>query len=950
MEMIRMSEREIRCADLAYCAAAEGMVLLENNGALPIEQSGKAALFGLGAVRTVRSGTGSGDPFNGGLSGGGRVDVDQSPRYHIHILDAFVAAGYEVTTERFLRRQAEPYDDAKSQLRPGMGTFFFPEPAVTEEMLREGGKGCDTAIYVITRNSGEGADRHMYGGSKEQRKARTIGDFALSETEAENLKKLRGAFRKLIVVLNVGGILDTKQIRGVNPDAILLMSLAGQEGGRAVRDVLNGTFDPSGKLTDTWAENYEDYPASKTFGDENRDIDLEKYEEGIFVGYRYFDLKKTKPAYPFGYGLSYTSFEVGDITFTLQGRIVTLHAAVTNVGNCAGREVWQVYTRICPEANGIVQPVKALAGFAKTRLLMPGQSQVLEVKVEMDDLASFLETNQSYTLLAGNYLFLTGTRSDRLTAVYRVKVESDQVISFVSKILPVELPFAEPVSYNVMTADELSVPELILKSEAETADLRMPDVPVATYLTPDQAAAYETVLDYDRPVNTGRTDKIMFSGVAAGRAAMAEFIAQLSDLDLARINTGTGWGVADENNPIVGENSESVPGAAGETTRMLEEEYGVPSIIMADGPGGVRVRQDFEAFNQVTGQKETVCHYATAWPVGTLLAQSFDEELLRKVGRAFAEEMKDIGVHILLGPGMNIHRDPLCGRNFEYFSEDPLVTGLCGAAFVEGLQDGTVVGGCIKHYAANNQETNRSGVDEIISQRALREIYLKGFEIAVKKAAPWAIMTAYNKINHVPCADSRDLCNVAARNEWGFKGLIMTDWNGGSSHASVSMHAGNDLIMPGGPSKQKEILLAYHHIDPAFDERGQVRMTKPVNVMPFYEADWNSFEVSEYGSDIVTAPIGEEHHAEIKDGQILVDGEAIFRKATPPREMFRNHDACPFSTPVTTEVASLSEDGRSIIYKGVWHDEKTITRGDLQDCAMHILEIVRRASCAGGEQ
>ena len=939
--MIPMSERELRNAEISYRSAMAGMVLLENNGALPIQKTGQIALYGIGAVRTVRGGTGSGDPFNGGLSGGGDIHVDQSPRYHIHILDAFLAGGYEVVNEEELRGLAERYDRAKERQQDQvMQTFAFPEPEPDETAVRRAAECCDTGIYVLSRNSGEGSDRCQ----TRQSAVGEIGDYRLTERECRWLALLRDCYQKLIVVLNVGGIIDLTDVKEAGPDAVLLMGLAGQEGGRAVRDVLNGTVTPAGKLTDTWAKRYEDYPASATFAMNDGQADLEKYEEGIFVGYRYFGSFGTEPYYEFGYGKSYTTFTLTPEGCGFKGALFWAEETVQNSGKYPGAEVLQLYVTAYLER--VDMPAWELKAFRKTRELAPGETQKLRLEFTVADLAVYDEKKGAWIVTQGDYLVWTGTSSKDKKPVAIIRVKEDQVREYAPPILPLPEPLKTLSHINrPMPQEELSG-LLVFDAPALPEALKGPGEQflkeeVVTYVREE---GYRPTQPYETVKRTER-ETICWEDLMAGRATVEEFTAQLTDEELAALNCGSGWGVADENHPVIGENSESVPGAAGETTKILTERYHVPSMVMADGPGGIRVRQRYEALDLTSGNMVERTRYCTAWPSGTLLAQGFDPEVLREVGWATAVELEETGVHLLLAPGMNIHRDPLCGRNFEYYSEDPLVSGVMAAAFVEGVQDtGIPVGACIKHFAANNQETNRSRVDEWIDQRALRELYLKGFEIAVKRGKPWAVMTSYNKINGVPTADSYDLCTRLARGEWGFDGLIMTDWNGGSSTASISMHAGNDLIMPGGGSKVREILLAMKRIEPEFDERGQILLTKVFEQLPFYEDHWNSF-LPGAGEERIAVSLGEGHLARAaEDGKILVDGQPVYTAAADRFVFLKNKDACPFDRPLTTETAEVAEEGKTIVYRGQYRNETSICRGDLQQCACHILSVLLKMS------
>ena len=944
MQTCPMSPREKKNAETAYRAAAAGMVLLENrNHVLPIKKHGAVALYGVGAVRTVRGGTGSGDPFNGGLSGGGDLFIDQSDRYHIHIYDAFEAAGYSIVNSRELKELAENYDREKqTQKDMVMHTFAFPEPLLSESSVSNASAETDLCIFVLSRNSGEGSDRKMKQHESGE-DGQEIGDYLLSRQEVHNLIVLRKYFKQMVVVLNTGGIVDLSEIKAAGPDSILLMGLAGQEGGRAVRDILNGTLVPTGKLTDTWASSYEDYPASATFAGNDNNTDLEKYAEGIFVGYRYFDSFGRTPFYPFGYGIGYTEFDWNMESAMPEEDRFEARIEVTNTGSFPGAEVLQIY--VSAFDTGIDMPVRELKSFQKTRLLLPQEKQMLTLCFPLRDLEVYDPSDSSYKIKKGVYLVSAGNSSRNTEPVAKLVFSGDVMTRRALPALLLDETLEEYHHTNLSDAcgDSDNVP--VYSIELPAFDVFVPDAAysreeVTTYTTD---SGYVSKLPYEKAVVVPRKD-VTWREVREQKAALTDLVAQLSDEELAALNCGTGWGVADEDNPVIGENSESVPGAAGETTHILEKKYGIPSVIMADGPGGIRVRQEFKARSLITGKEETVCHFCTAWPSGTLLAQSFDLEVLREVGRATAVEMQEIGVHILLAPGMNIHRDPLCGRNFEYYSEDPLVSGLMAAAFTDGVQNSLPgVAVCIKHYAANNQETNRSCVDEWISQRALREIYLKGFEIAVKQSSPLAVMTSYNLINKVPTADSHDLCTKLLRGEWGFQGLVMTDWNGGSSTASISMHAGNDLIMPGGAGKIREILLALKTIPPVFDRNGQILFTRFFGRMPFYEDYWNSFTLDENGTERCVAVLEDGFTASVAGDRIVVNGETVFTQSTSRFVFMRNRDrAEPFNTPLTVHMADIEDDGKAISYHGNYNRNFSICRGDLQQCALHILSTILR--------
>ena len=940
-----MSEREISGAAISREAATQGMVLLKNiNGVLPLKGRGKIALFGNGAARTIRGGTGSGDPFNGGLSGGGDQDVDQSLRYHINILNAMETEGFEIVNREQQMAWARCYDLAKREMKDQvMSVFAFPEEPLTTEKLEEYAKETETAICVISRNSGEGNDRFMKKEVSIGDKRYEIGDYRLSAVEMDNLKKLRSAFSSLILVLNVPGSISVQDLEAACADAILLMGQAGQEGGAAVTDILTGKATPSGKLTATWAKKYADVPFAENFSYLNGNLELEEYKEGIYVGYRYFDSFGVKPLFPFGFGLSYTTFALGNLEASLDEDTLVLGVTVENTGAFAGREVVQIY--VSAPVSEMDMPEQELKGFQKTMLLAPGEKEDIKIRIPLRNLASYSENAGGYILSKGDYGVRIGTSSRDTKPVCKIRLEQT---ALTEQVL-VELPLTETLEEKKGLTDRKDetiwkdVPVLLAVQIPETLDSRSAysDEKVVTYATD---TSYQPVMPYET-VRYVEKKEWKLNDVASGRVSMEEFAAQLDAAQLADLCCGTGWGVQDENNPVIGASSESVPGAAGETTHALES-YGVSSIVLADGPGGVRITQQFEATDLESGEKRQVYHYCTAWPVGTLLAQSFDPEILEQVGCGMAADMQAMRIDLLLGPGMNIQRDPMCGRNFEYFSEDPLISGKMASAMVRGLQSLPGGGGCIKHYAANNQETNRNAVDSVIGQRALREIYLEPYKIAIQESQPLSIMSSYNLINGVPTADSYDLCTDLARGEWGFEGLIMTDWNGGSSTPWKSMHAGNDLIMPGGKGRAMNILQAVRTVMPEFDERGQVIMVQEVPFAPVFAARWNSFTVDPEGPDTVMAPLGEGHTAEMKDGEILVDGEKVYMQANDMKTFFNDPASfVPKICPANEEVAFILDDGRAIGYKGHLDKKPRLCLGDVQRCAVHNLRIILK--CMG---
>lgn len=773
------SEREIRHRALAGKAAAEGIVLLKNDGILPLKLSDPIALFGSGADKTVKGGIGSGDVNN---------------RENISIFRGIREAGGAVTSGDWLKDYDRRYDDAREKWKEKIledalhvenpfdayaaNPFVLPEGrCITEEDL----KGASAALYVISRISGEGKDRRL-----------AEGDYYLSRREREDILYLDQQGLPLILILNAGGPVELTDIlrEADNIRAVLNISQPGQEGGTAVADILFGKAVPEGKLTATWAERYEDYPCADSFSYLNGNLEKEEYREGIYVGYRYFDSFGVKPLFPFGHGLSYTSFEMKFHEIKAKENALGAEVTVTNTGKSyAGREVIQVYVSL-PQM-GTEKEYRRLAGFRKTDRLKPGESQNVVVEIRQKQLAVFSEERQAWIVEKGMYGIWIGGSSAEAGLCAFVKVPEEVILEETHRICPRKEMFAE------------------LCIDGSEKDIRRPPAEKE-----EQLSVYEFI--------PRREEQKKYEAPAERRYPVEALIPLL----YGNITSGAS---------TLGSAGIRVPGSAGESTEALEEKYGIRSLIMADGPAGIRLRQSYQvdrASDTVYGtgvlgslengflepmelheNADTYFQYCTAFPVGTALAQTWDAELLREFGCAVAEEMEEYHVDLWLAPGMNIQRNPLCGRNFEYFSEDPLLTGVLAAAVTQGVQSRPGCGVTIKHFACNNQEDNRMGVDACISEKALREIYLRGFEIAVKESAPAAVMSSYNLLNGVHAANSRDLCTVLAREEWGFQGVIMSDWNttvpADGSIPWKCAAAGNDIIMPGNIRDDENIRQAY---------------------------------------------------------------------------------------------------------------------------------------------
>lgn len=762
--------------------AGECMVILENDGVLPLQAgTKKIALFGTGARHTIKGGTGSGD-----------VNV----RENISIAQGLERAGFKFVTEGWLDQYDRLYADAQEAYakklneftektgKPSMlyafeHPFEEPEqPEITEVDVKE----ADAAIYVISRNSGEGKDRRA-----------EKGDYYLSDRELQNIRFMTEHYKNCIVLLNVGGVIDLTSLKAIEGvQAIMLVGQTGNMGGYAVADVLTAKTIPSGKLTDTWARSYEDYPSSATFSHRDGNLDDEYYSDGIYVGYRYFDTFGVMPLYCFGYGKSYTEFEIKTMNVTADEKQVQVEVEVTNIGDkYPGKEVVQVYYSA---PDGIMEkPTQELAGFAKTKLLAPGEKDVVTITFATTDMASFDAYDAAWVMEEGEYTIRVGNSSRNTEAVAVIDLD-EQVTTLQLKRL---------------MRDTIAVRELhhMIPIFDIEFDFGVPAIPFRIML---QAENFKKELvEYEvmrRTLMDKRKDEVLtLEDVKAGNATLDELTAQLTVEEMAELCVGTERKNGDGN--VIGSASSCVPGAAGDTTSSLLETRKVPNLIQADGPAGLRL--------------ETPC---TAIPIATTLAQSWDMDLIHRMGELVGEEMKQLHVDLWLAPGMNIHRNPLCGRNFEYYSEDPVLTGLCAATETKGVQSQKGKGTTIKHFAGNNQEDNRMFTNAHISERALREIYLKGFEIAVKTAQPYAIMTSYNLINGVHSANNYDMLQNIARDEWGFEGLVMTDWytsqdttemgmvspSGKYSHSSSvqCIKAGNDLQMPGCQQNVDDIVEA----------------------------------------------------------------------------------------------------------------------------------------------
>lgn len=772
--------------DLVLKTAGECTVLLKSDGAFPLKSAGKLAAFGNGVRHTIKGGTGSGEV---------------NSRFSVNIEKGLQDAGFTLTTKDWL----DEYDAMRVNARKDFvkalkaeakslhqNPMFYcmgkamPEP---EHNLSIKGDG-DTAIYVVTRDSGEGNDRQV-----------KAGDVKLADSEIRDILACDKAYKNFMLVLNVGGPVDLSPVKQVKN--ILVLSQLGVVTGNILADVLLGKQNPSGKLTTTWAA-WEDYSTVGNFGD----INETDYVEGVYVGYRYFDSVSKKALFPFGYGLSYSKFDVKGINISVDGDKVTVDATIENTGAYAGKETLEVYVS-CPW--GVMdKPYQELVSFAKSDVIKPGEACRVKAEFSLKDVASYHEGSESYILEAGNYVVRAGVSSVD-TTVAGVLVLDEAVTVLKAK--------------NVLGAPKWADfrPEAI-KGQTVPQDAKIINI--------DKSKLVEGIVTYgtDYPVD--------------------DIVSNLSDEEIVFMSIGSHDPDKKGLAAVIGNASPHIAGGAGETCSLYCNK-GIGYLTMSDGPAGLRLAKDYfvdekgahgigtsmvpesmleymsaplkflmNAFG-LNGAKapkgaKVMHQYATAIPIGTAIAQSFNTELAESYGDMVGAEMERFGVNLWLAPALNIHRSILCGRNFEYYSEDPVVSGLMAAAITNGVQKHRGCGTTVKHYAANNQEINRYGSNSNVSERAMREIYLKGFMIAVRNSQPHALMTSYNLLNGVHTSEHRGLVEDILRSEYGYKGIVMTDWTiqgmsnkAGKYRNALSgevMKAGVDVFMPGSKGDYDHLL------------------------------------------------------------------------------------------------------------------------------------------------
>ncbi len=717
--------------ELSRRAAADGMVLLKNDGPLlPFARGSRLAVFGKAQADYVKGGGGSGDTtvaYVRSLAQGLKIKEEEGK-----------VLCFAPLTEYYAQDVARQY---AAGAQPGRTV----EPPLPEDLLAQARAFTDTAVIAICRFSGEDYDRT---GSDHD------GDYFLSREEEAMVQAVQRAFPRVAVVLNTGGMMDTLWFKE-NPaiGAALLAWQGGMEGGLAMADLLVGDVCPSGRLTDTFASSFDAYPSSATFCESE---DYVEYQEDIFVGYRYFETVPGAAAhvcYPFGYGLSYTSFLIDGACGALsaQGSIV-VRAKVSNTGAVSGRQVVQVYC-VLPRGR-LSKPARVLVGFAKTGLLAPGACETVEISFDPSAFASYDDEGavalSSYVLEKGRYGFEIGEHVRCTQPVaFAYDVPEDRVLCTLS-------PRCVPAQLHRRMREDGTYRDLPCQPPVWRAPYNKSVVPFD--------GQYPAECPWTIPTSAWLpVERPQLMDVFEGKISLDSLVDCLSDEEMVHLlggqpNRGTAITFGFGNLP----------------------EYGIPNVMTADGPAGLRIPPD----RGVT---------TTAFPCATLLACTWDPALVRQIGEAGADEVLENGYGVWLTPAINIHRTPLCGRNFEYYSEDPLVAGKMAAAMVQGIQS-RGIGASLKHFACNNKETNRKESDSRVSERALREIYLKGFEICVREAHPLTVMSSYNLVNGIRASENRDLLTGILREEWGFEGLVTSDWyTHGEQYREIA--AGNDIKM-----------------------------------------------------------------------------------------------------------------------------------------------------------
>ena len=775
---MKLEKHEQEHLEKIYSHMGECIVLLKKNGDFPLKETGEIALYGNGGRLTVKGGTGSGEV---------------NSRFFVNCEEGLENRGFTVKTKNWLDLYGEKRKEFKDSFvkeikKAAREHHTLPIMESMGKVMPEGDyqlpidRECDTAVYVLSRISGEGNDR-------ENRK----GDYLLTETEKKDLYVLKQKYPKFLLVINAGGPVDLSEADFV--ENILVLSQLGVETGNVLADFLLGNLYPSGKLATTW-ESYDNYCHEGDF----EQLNDTHYKEGIYVGYRYFDSIGKKALYPFGYGLGFADFEYETEGLKVEGSYVEVNASLVNTsGEYKGKEVLQVYVSK-PETR-LDHAYQDLVAFQKSEELLPGEKTEVRIGFDLKDLSSYDEERAVWFLEKGEYIVRLGSSSTDTKIAGVIELKEEVILKKVRNCLGTP-----------------GFKDLVIRKEKEEID---PSVP---RYTADTDIFVTEEIDYDK------------------EDPIAEELRTCSDEDLILLNIGAFDPKATALSAI-GSAAGTVAGAAGESSKVALDK-GLKNIVMADGPAGLRLsnqyyRDEKGAHGISAGLPESMLEFlpgiaklilkltvrkpknvtileqwCTAIPIGTAIAQTFNPEFARELGDIVGREMEIFNVDLWLAPALNIHRDVLCGRNFEYFSEDPLVSGIMASEITKGVQSHAGKGTTVKHYAANNQEFNRYGNSSMVSERAMREIYLKGFEYCIRNSAPYAVMSSYNLLNGIHTSEHKGLCIDILRREWGYEGILMTDWvvsaNGLMKGCIYTVPdpakvaaAGHSLFMPGSKQDQE---------------------------------------------------------------------------------------------------------------------------------------------------
>ena len=769
------NNRELENRIISYEAACEGVVLLHNNGVLPLK-SKDIALFGPGSYMTIKGGTGSGEVKERRV-----VSIFEGMRsrgFVIHTIEwiSNYQLLYEQKYKEFVKEKKKRINLLNVTGIMGQLAEEFQAPIGEDVYKTEP----DTCIYVLSRQAGEAGDRKL-----------EKGDYYLSDDEFNQLQRCRLYYKNLILIINSGSSIDLSFTEEIELDAIIYMSQLGQEGGYAVSDILSGEVNPSGKLAATWVKRYEDIPFGNEYSYLNGDNLNAYYKEDIYVGYRYYDSFNKEVRYPFGYGLSYTNFKINFVNRSINKLDIKLEISVKNIGCCSGKEVVQLY--LSKPTEKLCNVYQELCSFNKSKLLQPGELQTFELSFNLADFASYDEENSRYILERGNYILKLGNSSRNTRDILCLILDETLIISNHEGVCKKALNFT-PLQQRIYQ-DTSNLDKVIL----DTSD-------------------FETY-----------THNYCYKPNYSNQEAY-NFVKGLTIKEMVEIVVGDGMFLF--TNPIF-----HLPGAVGNTTSKLWDK-GLINVTFCDGPAGIRLQKEsgiyknnrIKPFEMPMGfleflpmfvhkiikanpkKTKRLYQYTTSFPVATALAQTWNKELLYNVGCAINREMEEYGCTYWLAPAVNIQANPLCGRNFEYYSEDPFLTGMLASCVIKGVESKEGFYATVKHYVCNNQETNREHVNSILSERALREIYTKAFKLCVIEGKVKSVMTSYNKLNDIYTPNSYDLCTKLLRCEWGFSGVVMTDWYAtkkGQGRHDLAIMSGNDLIMPGEGSAKTQIYQSY---------------------------------------------------------------------------------------------------------------------------------------------